>query len=96
LVINSSASPANLDGVIARAVVSSDVVQNHGDKLVGYQAFHGKWLGPRQSRSVTGTGVVPQGFSGRPFLLVKLDTADRLAESNEDNNTAVTLISLAQ
>ncbi len=96
LVQNISAAPVGLDGVIARAVVSADHVRNYGDKLVSYFAFHGKALGPRQSRYVTSTGVVPHGFSGRPFLIVELDSADRVAESNEGNNTAVTLLTLAR
>lgn len=93
---NFSRAPANLDAVIVHAVVSADCIRNTGDKLVADHVFYSEVLAPGQSRWVTDQGVLREGFNGRPFLIVEVDTADRLAESNEDNNATVTLTTFAR
>jgi hypothetical protein len=90
-VSNTSGVPVNLDGVIVHALVSADHLRNTGDKLVADHIFYEEFLGPGQSRCLTDTGVLRKGLTDRPFLIVDLDTADRLAESNEENNATVTL-----
>ena len=83
---------SNADNVSVQAFISKDTVfGNAGDVPAGGTIIGVSPLGdlaPQASRSGSFTATVQGNISKLPHLVLKIDPGNKVAELNEDNNTA--------
>jgi|GEM_PF-6198693 len=103
-ITNVGDAPANMDGptnanpdnVSVQAFFSADqVFNNAGDQPAGGSIISAAPLGdlmPGESVSRSRTVSIPFNANTHPYLTIKADWGDSLAESNESNNTAAAKI----
>lgn len=87
--------PTDASNVVVQAFVSADTVFNNAGDIPAGSRILGSAVGSLEpGESVTGSFGASSTFDPltHPYLTLQVDSLDRVAESDESNNTAATLI----
>ncbi|MCP4347258.1 MAG: hypothetical protein GY795_17235, partial [Desulfobacterales bacterium] len=77
-----------------RLYFSSDTELDTSKDILLKEISHGGSLAWEETYSATVSVNLPDGFSGDHYLIIEADGNERVSESNEDNNTSYSLISV--
>jgi subtilase family serine protease len=87
-VLNNGSNPTIGSHWIDEVVLSLDQIDDPSDRVVGSKEHNGV-LNSQTSYNDTLSVFVPQGFTGQYYVFVRTDRRNEVAESNENNNSAL-------